>query len=143
MEVHVFFHEVAFAGRPAVALYVREVTELGFSMAVLEAQRRLLEMLARGPRLELVLEELVLSMERLSGEMIGSVLLVDEAGRSAHHGAAPSLPQQYWREIDGLPLGPAAGSCGTAMFLNKRVIVEDIATICSGPTTGRMQCRTG
>ena len=128
IEVHVFFHEAAFASRPAVALYVREITELAFSIAVMEAQRRLLEMVARAPRLELVLEELVLSMERLSGEMIGSVLLVDEAGRSAHHGAAPSLPQQYWREIDGLPLGPGAGSCGTAMFLNKRVIVEDIAT---------------
>jgi diguanylate cyclase (GGDEF)-like protein/PAS domain S-box-containing protein len=43
-------------------------------------------------------------------------------------GAAPHLPQVYSDSLDGLPIGPAAGSCGTAMFRREVVIVEDIAT---------------
>jgi GAF domain-containing protein len=40
--------------------------------------------------------------------------------------AAPSLPDEYRRAIDGLEVGPAAGSCGTAAYRNARVIVTDI-----------------
>ena len=41
-------------------------------------------------------------------------------------GAAPSLPEEYVRAIDGMPIGPRIGSCGTAMFLGTRIIVTDI-----------------
>ena len=44
------------------------------------------------------------------------------------NGAAPRLPQAYTDLLDGLPIGPAVGSCGTAMFRGETVIVEDIAT---------------
>jgi len=42
--------------------------------------------------------------------------------------AAPSLPERYTQAIDGSPIGPKHGSCGTAMFRGKPVIVTDIAT---------------
>ena len=55
-----------------------------------------------------------------------SVLLLKD-GR-LRTGAAPHLPQAYSDLLDGLPIGPVAGSCGTAMFRSEAVIVEDIAT---------------
>ncbi len=55
-----------------------------------------------------------------------SILLLKD--RRLWNGAAPSLPQAYSDQLDGLPIGPAAGSCGTAMFRDETVIVEDIAT---------------
>jgi GAF domain-containing protein len=42
------------------------------------------------------------------------------------HGAAPSLPAAYNRAIDGLPIGPEAGSCGTAAYRRDTVFVADI-----------------
>src|SRR6185503_8552247 len=42
------------------------------------------------------------------------------------HGAAPSLPEAYVKAIDGAPIGPKAGSCGTAMYRGQPVIVSDI-----------------
>ena len=42
------------------------------------------------------------------------------------HGAAPSLPEGYIRAINGAPIGPKAGSCGTAMYRGQQVIVTDI-----------------
>ena len=40
--------------------------------------------------------------------------------------AAPSLPEPYTKAIDGLCIGPKAGSCGTAMYRKKHVVVTDI-----------------
>lgn len=39
---------------------------------------------------------------------------------------SPDLPLQYLKDIEGAPIGPKAGSCGTAAFTKKNVIVEDI-----------------
>jgi len=40
------------------------------------------------------------------------VLLLDDDARHARHGAAPSLPSPTTKAIDGLCIGPKAGSCG-------------------------------
>src|SRR5262249_57835918 len=57
-----------------------------------------------------------------------SVLLLDESGRQLLHGSAPSLPAAYNAAVDGLEIGPGAGSCGTAAYRNEPVVVVDIAT---------------
>ena len=59
---------------------------------------------------------------------LASVLLLDEDGLHLRHGAAPSLPESYRQGVDGLAIGPAAGSCGTAAHRRAPVIVTDIAT---------------
>lgn len=44
------------------------------------------------------------------------------------HAAAPSLPRGWAEHVDGEPIGPNRGSCGTAAFLGEPVVVADIAT---------------
>ena len=75
-----------------------------------------------------MLDCLVRLVEQQSNGMRCSVLLLDDDGTRVRHGAAPSLPDDYVRAIDGSAIGPAPGSCGTAMFLGTRVIVTDILT---------------
>jgi C4-dicarboxylate-specific signal transduction histidine kinase len=58
--------------------------------------------------------------------MLCSVVLLDEDGVHLRRGAAPSLPEAYTAAIEGAPIGPRAGSCGTAMFLGRQVIVTDV-----------------
>ena len=67
-------------------------------------------------------------IEAQSPEMICSILLLSEDGNHVRHAVAPSLPENYIKVIDGSPIGPKHGSCGTAMFRGKPVIVTDIAT---------------
>jgi signal transduction histidine kinase len=74
------------------------------------------------------LESLVLLMEEELPTMRGSVLLLDEDGVTLRHGAAPHLPGDYCRMIDGARIGPRAGSCGTAAYRREQVVVRDIAT---------------
>jgi GAF domain-containing protein len=60
--------------------------------------------------------------------MLASILLLDPDGSHVRGGASPDLPEDYVRAMDGLPIGPRAGSCGTAAFTREPVIVGDIET---------------
>lgn len=56
-----------------------------------------------------------------------SILLVGEEDRMVV-AAAKSLPIEYNKAIHGMKIGLNAGSCGTAAYLKKPVIVTDIST---------------
>ena len=89
-------------------------------------QSRVLEMIARGARLPDVLARLVNLIEAQSEGMYCSVLQLSEDGKHIRSGAAPNLPEIYVNAVDGAPIGPKNGSCGTAMYLGKPVVVTDI-----------------
>ena len=83
------------------------------------------ELIARGSALPETLDRLCRIMEGQSPELICSVLLLDGEAR-LRLGAAPSLPEEYNAAIDGLAIGPEAGSCGTAAHRREPVVVADI-----------------
>jgi len=92
------------------------------------AFHRIVSLMAVGDHLPAVLKAVALSVEAETADALCSILLLDESGRRLTVGAAPSLPSHYNAQIEGLLIGPTVGSCGTAAFLNQRVIVEDIQT---------------
>ena len=104
----------------------RDVTERRRDETSRAAQHQVLEMIATGTPLPDVLDSLVRLVEQQSDGMLCTVLLLDEDGIHVRHGAAPSLSADYLRAIDGSAIGPKAGSCGTAMYLGRRVVVTDI-----------------
>lgn len=77
--------------------------------------------------LENVLSLMCREIERIAPEVIVSILSVDAAG-ILHPLAGPGLPAAYSQAIEGLSIGPFAGSCGTAAFRGEPVLVTDIAT---------------
>ncbi len=89
-------------------------------------ERYVLEQLAKNPSLPIFLNELALSYETLFPGMLCSILLLDDSGKYLRHGAAPSLPTAYSHAIDGAEIGAMAGSCGTAAYTGKLVVVSDI-----------------
>jgi GAF domain-containing protein len=91
-------------------------------------QERIEEMIDADAPLHDILSELVLMIEAQSPEMLCSILLLSNDGNHVRHAVAPSLAPDYVKAIDGSPIGPKHGSCGTAMFRGKPVIVTDIAT---------------
>lgn len=97
------------------------------SIELVHRQNRVLQLILKGTPLVEILNALVHMIEALSPDMVASILLLDADGLHLRHCAAPSLPPPYNLAIDGEPIGPAAGSCGTAAFRREPVIVEDIA----------------
>ena len=103
-----------------------DVTERKRAEALREGESRILERIARDAPLEEILDNLVRVVEDQFAGLLCSVLLLDEDGQHTRHGAAPSLPKSYAQAIDGLCIGPTAGSCGTAMYRKEPVVVTDI-----------------
>ena len=95
---------------------------------LLAGENRLLELIAKGDSFASILRELCLLVEEISSDSLASILLLEPASQCLWHGAAPSLPANYTKAIDGSRIGPAAGSCGTAAFRGEPVVVGDIAT---------------
>ncbi|HEX4256940.1 MAG TPA: GAF domain-containing sensor histidine kinase [Streptosporangiaceae bacterium] len=99
----------------------------GDSLRLLHKQTAVLGQLASGAPLVTVLTSVVVALEELIDGARCSILLLDADTATLHHGAAPTLPASYAEAIDGLTIGPDAGSCGTAAYLGAPVIAEDIA----------------
>jgi GAF domain-containing protein len=103
--------------------------ERGQEAALIDGERWVLELVARGVPFDTVLTALARLIEAITGDgLIASIMLLDDDGATIRVGAAPGLPAAYCRQIDGVAIGPAAGSCGTAAYLGEPVIVSDIAT---------------
>jgi len=96
--------------------------------ALLSGEKRVLEMIATGAVLKEILNCLCLIIEGYSNDSLASVLLLRSDGIHLDSVAGPSLSQEWIRQMESLPIGPCAGSCGTAAYRGSAVIVSDIAT---------------
>jgi PAS domain S-box-containing protein len=92
------------------------------------AFRRTMTLIAGGNSLGTALLAIVQAVEAEDPSTVCSILLLDAEGEHLLVGAAPGLPDFYNQAIHGVQIGPSAGSCGTAAFTGRRVIVEDIQT---------------
>ena len=107
---------------------VLDITQRKSQERQLDSERKILQAIATGSRLSEVLDQLCRNVEEQSPSLMCSVLLLDRGGKHLHLGAAPSLPMEYNRAVDGMKIGANAGSCGTAAFFNRQIIVPDIAS---------------
>lgn len=96
------------------------------AVALLTRQTEILEQIAAGAPLAGVLTGIAQTLEELVPDCYCSVLLLDREAATLRHGAAPSLPDEYSASIDGMGIGPSAGSCGTAAYTGDPVVVSDI-----------------
>ncbi len=94
----------------------------------LAGEKRLLEMIATGAKLREILNVLCLNVEEYRKGTLASVLLVNSDSVHLDSVAGPSLPKEWIQQMENLPIGPCAGSCGTAAYRGSPVIVSDIAT---------------
>jgi len=106
----------------------RDITEIKKEEFFLFDQSRVLEMIGANASLSEILTSLVLLMEGQADGLRCSILLLNRDGKHVRHGAAPNLPEAYVKAVDGAPIGPRNGSCGTAMYLRKQVVVKDVMT---------------
>ena len=107
---------------------ITDITEHHRLEVVQRGRSNVLELLAKGNPLTDILKALILNGETLFQDMVGSVLLMNDAGTHLTVGAAPGLPQAYNDLCEGMKIGDGVGSCGTAAYLKERVVVNDIST---------------
>ncbi|MBO6717518.1 MAG: EAL domain-containing protein [Rhizobiaceae bacterium] len=86
-----------------------------------------IEAVASGVALRDVADRLCRDAEALAPGVICSILTIERDARIRPL-SGPSLPDFYAEAIDGIPVGPVAGSCGTAAYRGEPVEVTDISS---------------
>jgi two-component system cell cycle sensor histidine kinase/response regulator CckA len=104
-----------------------DVTEARRSRARKEAQRQVLERIAQGAPLVEVLHEVCLMVEAMLDGVMATILLLDQPTHTIRYGAAPTIAPGYMAALEGLEIGPEAGSCGTALYYGTQVISPDLS----------------
>jgi len=105
----------------------RDQEKLERSSRVIEEERHVLELIAKGASLKEVLNALTAAIERMAHDCYCTVLLLDEEGKRLLEGSGGGLPAAYMQGVNGLEIGPEVGACGSAAFRNETTIIEDIA----------------
>ena len=103
-----------------------EIKERKHVAHLLRVENRFLELITKEFSMHDVLDSINKGIEEIVPDSISSILLLDADGKHLIKGSAPNLPDEYSDLIDGISIGPKVGSCGTAAFLNKQIIVSDI-----------------
>ncbi len=109
-------------------LLEREISLLKKTRELEQGRNIVLRMVAQGAALEQVLDTLCHNTQRYNEKIFCSVLRFDATHNTLHPIASASLPQYYCDALEGINIGAGIGSCGTAAYTKKRVIVEDINT---------------
>ena len=115
-------------GEPQIAVCLVDISRMHVAEVLNQAKNELLEMVATGQPLMPVLNRLTAVIESQFDGLYCTVLLLDLDGRRIHVGAGPRMPAEYLKALEGAEIGPTAGSCGTAMFDDRLVVVDNILT---------------
>jgi diguanylate cyclase (GGDEF)-like protein/PAS domain S-box-containing protein len=113
-------------GALSVLIVCEDITDTKRAALLGSGQNRVLELIATNAPLEQTLGTLAQLIESQADGMLCSILLLEDDGQHLRHGAAPSLPDGFVRAAERVPVGPCAGSCGTAAYTGQPVIVADI-----------------
>ena len=127
-DVEVTSIPIIYERAPAAQVIIRDITERKQGEALLAGEKRLLEMIATGVELKEILNALCRTIEGQRSGTLASVLLLNPDGAHLDVVAGPSLPKEWTHQMEKLPIGPCAGSCGTAAYRGSPVIVSDIST---------------
>ena len=106
---------------------VIDITERKKLEFLKKKQNHILELIVQGHPLLHVLNDIVQLIERQADDVYVSILSYNSAEKTLHTLVAPNLPKAYNQQIDGVKIGENKGSCGTAAYLKKDVIVTDIS----------------
>lgn len=115
-------------GARAWLVTLRKIADPQRAQSLKGERLKMLERMAQGVTLTDILTALIQFVESQHPHSICTVMLVDPDGLRLRHGASTRLPRAMIEVADETRIGPAQGSCGTAAYERRVVIVSDIAS---------------
>ena len=106
---------------------ITDITERKRTELMTAGERRVFERLAANVDLRITLEAITELVEQVAANTICAIRLLDESGTRLTLGAAPHLPPDYVRAMEGVAVAARNGSCAAAVYLRRQVIVADLA----------------
>ena len=90
--------------------------------------RKILELIAQDKPIKIIGEKIIETAEAHFKNCLASILILNKTNKTLQTLVAPNVPKDFSQLLEGLKIGPKAGSCGTAAFIKKEVIVSNIET---------------
>ena len=90
--------------------------------------RTILELIAQDKPIATICDKIIETAESHFKDCMVSILVLNQEHKTLHKLASPNVPKDFSELLEGFSIGPKAGSCGTAAFLKKEIIVSNIAT---------------
>jgi diguanylate cyclase (GGDEF)-like protein/PAS domain S-box-containing protein len=116
----------AFRNRQAQVKYVFALlTDTSEGVQLRSLQQLITTALADEKPITEIADQLCRRVEQIAPDVVSSLLHVDANGL-LHPLGGPSLPDDYSQALDGVPIGPEVGSCGTAAHFGTPVLSMDI-----------------
>jgi PAS domain S-box-containing protein len=110
-------------------IYFRDITERKKQESLLELEKEVLKINARpAASLKTTVDFFLEGLERTFPGMMCSVITLNDDKLTFQHLSAPSLPAAFTAVVNGTEIGPAAGSCGAAIYRKEKIITTNIAT---------------
>jgi diguanylate cyclase (GGDEF)-like protein/PAS domain S-box-containing protein len=106
---------------------ITDITERKRAELLAAGERRVFERLAANVDLRITLEAITDVTERVAPDTVCALRLLDETGTRLNLCAGPRLPVDYARASETIPVAVRNGSCAAAVYLQRQVIVADIA----------------
>ncbi len=113
-------------GEDEVLAVVRDISDRMWAERTTAFEARVLGLVAAGGAPVEVYSAIVDGLEALMPGAKGSIVELHD--RRLHVAVAPSLPDSYNAAVEGLEIGPSVGSCGTAAYFGRTVVVREIGT---------------
>ncbi|MBB1274309.1 MULTISPECIES: EAL domain-containing protein [Psychromonas] len=96
--------------------------------SLLAHQNNILSKIALGESLNDIFDDICLAIEDIIDDKSAKCSILSLNADRLFHCAAPSMDPKYSEIINGIKIGDAVGSCGTAAYRNSRIIAENIET---------------
>lgn len=102
--------------------------DLSLSVTIESVYKDIFEVYEKNQSLDEKLKAVIELLQQYYPTYILSILLIDKDLGTFQHSYSLLLPWEYNQALKGLAIGPGVGSCGTAAYEKKTVVVEDIST---------------
>ncbi len=127
-EIWLSAHVKAFRNaRGRVKYLVALLTDITESKQLWSLQQLIMTALADEIPITDIADQLCRRVEAIAPDVVSSLLHIDDSGL-VHPLGGPSLPDDYSQALDGVPIGPDVGSCGSAAYFGKPVLAMDLDT---------------
>jgi len=106
---------------------ITDITERKRAEFLAVGERRVFERITGNAELPDTLEAIAETAERVTPDALCSVSLYDPAGNVLRQAAGRRLPQHFRLALQAVEVGPRNGSCAAAVYLQRQVVVGEIA----------------
>jgi diguanylate cyclase (GGDEF)-like protein/PAS domain S-box-containing protein len=106
---------------------IADITERKRAELLALGERRVFERITGNADLPETLEAIAEAAERVTPDALCAVSLYDAQGQTLGQVAGRRLPQHFQRALESVAVGPRSGSCAAAVYLQRQVVVAEIA----------------